>query len=252
MENYALLPEQRTRNPIVRPELNLSYNANPYGTGSQALAKNGKTMKKYQNGGDPIKGKRTKNNMLLPNMSPKDAEYDLYHDLAYLAQSPESLNSSIGRSFLSKHQIKYDKKYIQDILTDMSIFNQNPEIKTLSGKERVSRYFSLPSANPQLQQLKLNKAYDPLAVLNNSKEISQNPVMDYTKLKNGGKVKPLASNAIEFVGPSHEDGGIPISYNGQKVEVEGGEPAFKSLDGRIYRDWETGQVIVTGKQDRLS
>lgn len=244
----ALLPEQRTRNPIVRPELNLSYNANPYGTGSQALAKNGKTMKKYQNGGDPIKGKRTKGNLIMPNTSAKDAEYDLYHDLAFLAQSPENLNSSIGRSFLSKHQARYDKKYIQDVLTDMSIFNQNPEINSLMGKDRVSRYFAQPSTNPQLQQLKMNKAYDPLAVLNNSPEIIQNPVPVYSKLKHGGKVKPLASNAIEFVGPSHEDGGIPISYNGQKVEVEGGEPAFKSLDGSLNI---MGNMYVPGTKKKF-
>ena len=103
---------------------------------SSNLAENGKTMKKYQNGGDPIKSKRTKGNMMMPNTSLKDAEYNLYHDLAFLAQSPENLNTSIGKSFLSRHQARYDKKYIQDVLTDMSIFNQNPEISSLT--ERLS------------------------------------------------------------------------------------------------------------------
>ena len=54
-----------------------------------------------------------------------------------------------------------------------------------------------------------------------------------------GEAEPISTNpylpdggeTIMFRGPSHENGGMPISYGQSPVEVEGGEPATKLEDG---------------------
>lgn len=72
--------------------------------------------------------------------------------------------------------------------------------------------------------------------------------------QNGGKIKskgkeftdglspatimPLSANSfsepvMEFIGPSHENGGIPISYQGSQVEVEGDETAYIDYAGDL-------------------
>ena len=42
---------------------------------------------------------------------------------------------------------------------------------------------------------------------------------------------PEGGETVMFRGPSHEDGGMPITYGQSPVEVEGGEPAVKLQDG---------------------
>ena len=42
---------------------------------------------------------------------------------------------------------------------------------------------------------------------------------------------PNGGETIMFRGPSHDDGGMPISFGQNGVEVEGGEPAIKMQDG---------------------
>jgi hypothetical protein len=54
-----------------------------------------------------------------------------------------------------------------------------------------------------------------------------------------GKAEPISYNpflpnngeTVMFKGPSHDDGGMPISYGQNGVEVEGGEPAMVMKDG---------------------
>ena len=54
-----------------------------------------------------------------------------------------------------------------------------------------------------------------------------------------GEAEPISYNphlpsdgqTVMFRGPSHEDGGIPIKYGANGVEVEGGEPAIEMRDG---------------------
>jgi len=49
-----------------------------------------------------------------------------------------------------------------------------------------------------------------------------------------GGIKPLSNNTIQFTGPSHEDGGVPISYQGNPVEVEGQETGFRSPQDNAF------------------
>ncbi|NLR60677.1 hypothetical protein HGH93_21385 [Chitinophaga polysaccharea] len=57
--------------------------------------------------------------------------------------------------------------------------------------------------------------------------------------RNGGSVPAvpggeyLSSQIYQFNGPSHENGGIPISYAGKQVEVEGGETAYRDNSGDL-------------------
>lgn len=58
------------------------------------------------------------------------------------------------------------------------------------------------------------------------------------KAANGASIQQLSENdqsspIMQFNGPSHEDGGIPIMYANQGVEVEGGETAYIDREGDL-------------------
>jgi hypothetical protein len=53
---------------------------------------------------------------------------------------------------------------------------------------------------------------------------------------------PDGGETVMFRGPSHDDGGMPISYGQNGVEVEGGEPAVKLQDGGS----PDGNLVVYG------
>lgn len=59
------------------------------------------------------------------------------------------------------------------------------------------------------------------------------------KANNGASISHLSEgtsdsgNIFQFNGPSHEDGGIPINYQGQKAEVEGDETGFIDNQGDL-------------------
>jgi soluble lytic murein transglycosylase-like protein len=44
---------------------------------------------------------------------------------------------------------------------------------------------------------------------------------------------PYTGNTLQFSGPSHANGGIPMAYNGTPVEVEGNETAFVDRTGQM-------------------
>lgn len=52
--------------------------------------------------------------------------------------------------------------------------------------------------------------------------------------------KPISNSVVQFSGPSHEERnkvggkGIPMSFGGKKVEVEGDETAYKGMDGSLH------------------
>jgi len=57
--------------------------------------------------------------------------------------------------------------------------------------------------------------------------------------RRGGAITPVAEKGVvaspiyQFNGPSHEQGGIPIEYGGRQVEVEGGETAYRDIEGDL-------------------
>lgn len=91
--------------------------------------------------------------------------------------------------------------------------------------------------------------------------------MKVTILKAGGKLSNstrLDSNTIQFNGPSHENGGIPISYAGKKVEVEGDETGyFSPIDNSLNimgnmtnpltgRKFKSDSKILADKETRVN
>jgi hypothetical protein len=68
------------------------------------------------------------------------------------------------------------------------------------------------------------------------------------KAKNGASITPIARNMVNFSGPSHANGGMPIDYNGQKVEVEGGETGYKKPDNSLVI---FGNMTVPGSDKKF-
>lgn len=76
-----------------------------------------------------------------------------------------------------------------------------------------------------------------IASLEDGGGIESNRIIDGPfKFHYGGDMEPISINpysgpTYEFKGPSHEDGGIGMSYGGKKVEVEGQETGFVDKEG---------------------
>src|SRR5450432_3724555 len=49
----------------------------------------------------------------------------------------------------------------------------------------------------------------------------------------GNKYTPISNNMIMLNGETHENGGTDISYNGQNVEAEKGEPVSQGNNGEM-------------------
>lgn len=69
----------------------------------------------------------------------------------------------------------------------------------------------------------------------------------------GGEAEPIAYNpydggTTQFNGDSHAEGGIGMSYNGNKVEVEGGETAAKDSEGNLN---VFGNMYVPGTKTKF-
>jgi hypothetical protein len=70
------------------------------------------------------------------------------------------------------------------------------------------------------------------------------------KHEDGGEMfgEGSTSELFEFKGPSHENGGIPITYQGQTAEVEGGETAFIDNEGDLNI---LGNMYVPGTKKKF-
>ena len=76
------------------------------------------------------------------------------------------------------------------------------------------------------------------------------------KHEDGGEIygEGFTSDLFEFKGPSHEDGGIKINYQGKQAEVEGGETAFidnsgdLNILGNMYIPGTKTKFKAVGKQ----
>lgn len=102
-----------------------------------------------------------------------DYEYNLIHDLSFLAADPNNIHSDIGKGFLSIHSPNTDDpNNIRKLITDITMFNQDKEYASLKGKDRIEKYFSLQTADPYIKSLKTNKAYNPMTMMYNSPDVN--------------------------------------------------------------------------------
>lgn len=194
LEMYdAFMGPDRTKRRYVRPEDMQSYNANTYGTGSQAISEYGNTLKGKKKafwgaligaagsaGIKPVQGLHNNINegmAPLMNVANQATERANYLDTADLQNTANLQNI---QQFLPNQQPQYMANG-----GEMK-FNMGGELQTGEGGNT-----SLASYNP----------FD------------------------GG--------TFQFNGDSHEKGGIDISYKGNPAEVEGGETAFKDQEGDL-------------------
>lgn len=109
------------------------------------------------------------------------------------------------------------------------------------GNSPLTMYRSSPDANSQARQGIQNgnaiASTSQLPAMEDGGSVDVNRVIPHPlKFHYGGGAdvisnNPYAGPTMEFKGPSHEDGGIGMSYGGNKVEVEGGETGVVDQDG---------------------
>lgn len=208
----------------------MAYNPYPQGTGSQAIYRHGGEVPEYRNGGYtttyrkrggmtiteeiPMEINSFKKNALNTDLGfnpiPIEVPKPVIDDLKTIQF--EKLRDASGREMYSPIARGYNnrREYLRDVqnLPDTLGPNNIPVNKSLDFLFTDSR------RNPNPSTWTPNYG-------------SNNPL--YT-LREGGTVEAIGPNTIEFRGPSHEQGGIPISYSGNTVEVEGGETAFVDDD----------------------
>lgn len=136
--------------------------------------------------------------------------------------------------------------YFEDEKKVMDYLNKNPNVLTAYEKKLAAQpkpqkldYFDLAA---QRIKKKGFASYNPgdknysKAVMESKKLLQSDPSLKgLIKMKDGGKIKTLSSNpydggTVEFVGPSHANGGIKLS---SQVEVEGKETASMTNGGDI-------------------
>lgn len=116
------------------------------------------------------------------------------------------------------------------------------------GKTVLSLRDQVIKTNPAIEDI-VNKtpAYQP-SMDNGGSVEGQDLQFHY-----GGDAKPISYNpyagpTLEFKGPSHEDGGIGISYGGKNVEVEGAETGVVGQDGELN---VMGNMVLPGTNTKF-
>lgn len=193
-------------------------------------------------GGDPIKKnkrevKTSENSGVLVPMDDATKEYNLVHDMAYLAANPDGFSTELGKSFFKRNSDnKVDPALIQGIVTDLAVFNAREDVKGLTGTNRLSRFLSTPSANPLIQELKTTKKYNPAAMLNNSPDI----VVQETEFATGG----VAGSLLQQV-PAIADSVIGLLENNPNAYST--QPTFSASTMRTmvspYNNFATGGMV---------
>lgn len=163
----------------------------------------------------------------------------------------------------------------KQLVTAAHVFSQDPTINTMSGRQRLDKFYGSGAATPELQALKdrirnffgtgnistelmttPNNQLLGNAGIINKRVLEANPfastyeqggsIGNYMMFDDGGQVQTMWGGAmskvsdnphdggtIQFNGPSHDNGGIGMHYNGNPVEVEGGETAAKDSQGNL-------------------
>lgn len=180
--------------------------------------------------------------------------YDLLQRV--IGQGGNPLNTDYGKT-LRKQQDGISGKLVQAA----TIFNQRDDMLQKSPQERMEAFTNLQGHDPDVQAYiaRMKNAVgsnlespDPTvngtttngqAMTMASKAIAsfdQGGVMQAGQqgvdFHYGGGAKTISYNpyggpTMQFQGPSHEEGGIGMSYGGKKVEVEGDETGFVNREG---------------------
>ncbi len=190
----------------------------------------------------------------LPDPHAKDYNMiDLLNAGIGSGQNPFSTKE--GRSFA----INNNNAETHQLLDAVTLFNQRNDIKQLSPEERIRRFYDTPHNNPVVEAYRKktrNIGYGILDFNRSSPNVTNQQQLgntDVAKMDVGGSMllknegnplqfhygggaelisnNPYSGPTLEFKGPSHEKGGIGISYAGKGVEVEGQETGFVDQNG---------------------
>lgn len=214
--------------------------------------------KKYDSGGPvtlpPVEG-ATGNGTGYKGVGDDRKKIDLNEMLSYnIAGSTKDPTESANyrRAFLdvATHQLGPDRAH--KLYNDAAVFNSRDDLKGLSPEQRISKYYNINSSDPDVQNYKqqYRGLTDPVSIYRTSPDINlQSQQQSVAKMDSGGSMgggsmqfhygggaapislNPYSGPTYEFKGPSHEDGGIGMSYGNQKVEVEGGETGYVDKEG---------------------
>lgn len=172
------------------------------------------------------------------------------------------LVNSVVSSGLLPHQTSHAKD-LRDQLNPAMYnylyqFNQRQDVHGMTPEQRVRAFYDIQSNDPAVQSLKSTMktyGYGPIEFRRTQglmpAERTTTPPIAGMKTggimyDNGGEIgtlwggdaelesyNPYDGGTVEFNGASHEDGGIGMHYNGNPVEVEGGEYASMDDGGNL-------------------
>ena len=190
----ALMPKEKIRRRYLRPEDLPSYNPNQYGTGSQAINKNG----------GKIKGEKAFWGAIIGAVAGKASNKADTDKKNLFNNVQESLAPLMGISQQSQQEAdRLNNLYLQGSIQNTANLQTipSPQYYMYGGKMKYKHGGDLQTHDG-----------------GNTSLASYNPF-------DGG--------TFQFNGDSHEKGGIDISYKGNPAEVEGGETAFKDQEGDL-------------------
>lgn len=193
----------------------------------------------YGNGGDLTNGKQRA-------VDPDLHRAYMVDDVNYALTHPQARRSRPGATPEETNLIK-----------DAYFWGRRPDQQGKAPQDVITSYFGRPNVDAmgQMRQRLNTLGHGAAAVYNDTIDQTvrdKAPVQAYASMNNGGEVSriiphalkfhyggdakmisdnPYAGPTMEFKGPSHEDGGIGMSYGGKKVEVEGGETGLVDQEG---------------------
>lgn len=196
----AIIPDQ-TDVKMIRPYEAPAYNPNAYGTGNSPLL--------FDNGGGMV-NQRTKSGMQVSYFDPGQPD---------MKSLPTIPMKPLGNKPKKQENITYEKlRDAQGNEFYSPVFPQG-----WSDKQVKDSFASLPD----------NFGNGQYRAVNNYGEWREywNGMGAKRTKSNSNPVQPISYNPyggdmVQFQGPSHEQGGIDISFGGNKAEVEGDETGF--------------------------
>lgn len=227
---------QATKKRYARPEDQMVENLNPMGVAGDNFlqAKDGKKIKKAKSGvaqilggvgsaASAIPGIGTVASIALPLLGDV---YDMFvpdKNAEELKKKEEEL--AINTSFANgQNQVANTFRQYQDsgsvgrnglsIYNSMSEYRAGGQLQEYTPPSERAMYTGRAEDGVQMAMggdLQVGRGY--------AETMSHNPYL------------PGDGETVMFRGPSHDNGGMPVSFGQNGVEVEGGEPAIKMQDG---------------------
>lgn len=151
--------------------------------------------------------------------------------------TPQVIQSFYGRPVSEGNSVDVLRQKLSKIgYSPNSMYNNSPnlEVQATQGGQQTTPPVAGATASNTPATIKAGAR--PLSFANGGNVDESRIIPGPLKFHYGGDAdaisdNPYAGPTVQFNGPSHEDGGIGISYGGKKVEVEGGETGVVDQEG---------------------